>query len=528
MTQRFSYNTSKSLTQDSSESSTIQLDPSTVYSSDEPMEYYEESFEYSFKEDNISYYNEAAIYSSEELDEDKNSYEEFTSKTSSNSINFCDKLSSDSLSTSVENEFFDDIADKALDSDKLSQNIGNFLPYFENTTTALIFIWIQKNSIATNAYDKFVEILHYPQFNLDYVKRLPLMPIYSRPISISTMKTSSKSNKIKKCYYLSIKDIIWNVLNNSSLMRHMYFGPGQEVTYKSEYWHSNLWSESPLYGQESITINNEIYNTENFIYYQENGIRLGQIRAIVLANEILKLKIQKIIKFDELPKNIQSSNHQVSSQLGEHPSKYATVSLPPSENIPVLKLFLDLYYNNFGTYRNIYHLLGGVYIQFGNMPISLRQQLRNHIVLGFVSFGGSFDEFIRPFIIEIKSLESGQIMNIQGQKYWVIASLGVVTVNLPQGNDLAGVKRHNANKYQHITNNQFHEIVSAKSMQEHKLVATKYGLYNSIPILSQLIWDQHLQTPQDIYHATARKIIRLLKLTVNLFLPEGQKEFIEA
>ncbi|CAG8779844.1 7418_t:CDS:1, partial [Racocetra fulgida] len=54
-----------------------------------------------------------------------------------------------------------------------------------------------------------------------------------------------------------------------------------------------------------------------FIYYQENSIRLGQIRAIVLANEILKLKIQKIIKFDELPKNIQSNNHQVSSQLGE-------------------------------------------------------------------------------------------------------------------------------------------------------------------------------------------------------------------
>jgi hypothetical protein len=70
------------------------------------------------------------------------------------------------------------------------------------------------------------------------------------------MKTSSKSNKIKKCYYLSIKDIIWNILNNPSLMQHMYFGPGQEVTHKSEYWHGNLWSESPLYGQNSITINN--------------------------------------------------------------------------------------------------------------------------------------------------------------------------------------------------------------------------------------------------------------------------------
>ncbi|CAG8736733.1 2499_t:CDS:1, partial [Dentiscutata heterogama] len=148
--QRFSYNTSKPLTQDSSESSTIQLDPS-VYSSDEPMEYYEESNEYSFEEDN----NKSAIYSSEELDKDINSCEEFISETSSNSINSCDELSnelsdelsSDSLLTSVEDKFFEDIADKALDSNKLSQNIGEFSPYFKNTTTALMFSWIQKNSI---------------------------------------------------------------------------------------------------------------------------------------------------------------------------------------------------------------------------------------------------------------------------------------------------------------------------------------------------------------------------------------------
>ncbi|CAG8772821.1 20273_t:CDS:1, partial [Dentiscutata erythropus] len=48
-----------------------------------------------------------------------------------------------------------------------------------------------------------------------------------------------------------------------------------------------------------------------------NDMRLGRIRAIVLANEILKLKIQKIIKFDKVPKNIQSSNRQVSSQSEE-------------------------------------------------------------------------------------------------------------------------------------------------------------------------------------------------------------------
>ncbi|CAG8753890.1 1622_t:CDS:1, partial [Dentiscutata heterogama] len=116
-----------------------------------PMEYYEESNEYFFEENN----NESAIYSLKKLDKDINSCKEFTSETSSNSINSYDelsnelsnKLSSDSLSISVENKFFEDIANKALDSNKLSQNIGEFLPYFENTTTALMFSWIQKNSI---------------------------------------------------------------------------------------------------------------------------------------------------------------------------------------------------------------------------------------------------------------------------------------------------------------------------------------------------------------------------------------------
>ncbi|CAG8846950.1 13672_t:CDS:2, partial [Gigaspora margarita] len=295
-----------------------------------------------------------------------------------------------------------------------------------------------------------------------------------------------------------------------------------------------------------------IYNTGDFIYYKENSIQLGRIRAIVLANEMLKLKIQKIIKFVNFQKifkaatvklvlnqksvTISSNNkEQYSYYINEiiykfkdhwkirnillkyqHPSKYATVSLLPSENIPVLKLFLDLYYDDFGTYRNVYHLLGGVYIQFGNMPIFLRQQLRNHFVLGFVPLSGSFDKFIRPFIMEIKSLESGQIINIQNQEYWVIASFGIVTADLPQENDLASIKRHSANKgYQ-----------TCQVSKEH-FTNNDLDFKNFIPILSQLIWNWHLQTPQDIYHATARKIMRLLKLTVNLFLLEGQKEFIE-
>ena len=56
--------------------------------------------------------------------------------------------------------------------------------------------------------------------------------------------------------------------------------------------------------------------------------------------------------------------------------------------------------------------MGGIYIQIGNMTLSERIHLKNHFVLGFVPFGGSFDEFIKPFITEMKELEVGKIMDV--------------------------------------------------------------------------------------------------------------------
>ena len=91
------------------------------------------------------------------------------------------------------------------------------------------------------------------------------MTIYSRPVEISVKKTPSNLKNSKNLYYLSITDIIWHVLNNSSLMKHMYFGPGQEVINKSEYWHGNLQTELLLFNQESIIINEDKKKIINFI-----------------------------------------------------------------------------------------------------------------------------------------------------------------------------------------------------------------------------------------------------------------------
>src|SRR5437764_15410588 len=88
------------------------------------------------------------------------------------------------------------------------------------------------------------------------------------------------------------------------------------------------------------------------------------------------------------------------------PCENITLTSPPQQ-LPVPKFFLDIYLDDFGTYRNVYHSLGGVYLQFGNMPFRLRKQLKNHFLLGFVPFGGDIYEFFELLRNEIKSLERG-------------------------------------------------------------------------------------------------------------------------
>src|SRR6266542_960526 len=97
--------------------------------------------------------------------------------------------------------------------------------------------------------------------------------------------------------------------------------------------------------------------------------------------------------------------------LYQHPSEYITIRYLPS-SMPVYKIFLDLYYDDFGIYRNVYHLLGDIYIQFENMPTYQRKLIKNHFILRFVPFDSNFNEFILPFISEMKKLEQGKIMMV--------------------------------------------------------------------------------------------------------------------
>ncbi|KAF0352756.1 HCP-like protein [Gigaspora margarita] len=136
------------------------------------------------------------------------------------------------------------------------------------------------------------------------------MPIRTCSVDISQKKTLSTSKERRPCYYLSIFDIIWNVLNNPSLYNTMYFGPGVEVEEKKEYWHGDLWAESPLFGQDKIIIDQEYYYPGEFIIYKEdNEQRFGRIRSIISFYNELQIKIQRIYVYNELPTKFYSNVH---------------------------------------------------------------------------------------------------------------------------------------------------------------------------------------------------------------------------
>ncbi|CAB4381028.1 unnamed protein product [Rhizophagus irregularis] len=513
---------------------------------------------------------------------------------------------------------------EALDGDKIPFCNGQFAPYFDNYTTTALFCWLQKHNVSTKAYEDLVDIIHNSQFEPTHVvknirrfqswrKRLPLLPIITKSIKISPKKTPSTSRGSKLSYQLSISEIIWRVLNNPMLMKHMYFGPSINSEEKSEFWHGNLWGESPLFGQHEILISEVLYRSGDFVYYHDNNgqKKLGRLRSILKNHDgYYQLRIQKILEYSDLPGNLKGLPRQRRSITGEvwlqdepfliimtsqilekvtilmmfqhqnipdgslriseiiykcndrwhvrnvklsylHPSDYISIRNPPSSSMPIYKLFLDLYYDDFGTFRNVYHSLGGVYVQFGNMPAHQRKLIKNHFVIGFIPFGGKFDEFMIPFISEMKELEKGKVMTVQGQDAWIIAGLGVVTADLPQGNDMTGVLRHNANKgcrtckttkeslsahnqdiittlrYHHITDEEILKISHETIMSRRDQLCTEYGLRSLPSILDKLKRERHLQTPQDVYHATAGKIGRLLKLTCELFSREGEDNFIE-
>ena len=73
-----------------------------------------------------------------------------------------------------------------------------------------------------------------------------------------------------------------------------------------ELWHGNLWKESARFGQSSVTIAQDTYYPGDFVIYRESreSRKFGRILAIVQQSGRLKIKIQDILRYEELPRNL--------------------------------------------------------------------------------------------------------------------------------------------------------------------------------------------------------------------------------
>jgi len=340
---------------------------------------------------------------------------------------------------------------------------------------------------------------------------------------------------------------------------------------------------------------------------EHSTLQLGQINGIVMKenSDNKFLYIQQIIYYTDLPRNLRSYERQNKSKKGmvwltekrelvntnsiiDHvdiwledlpePSKYDyqineilylhnnrpklrpitqrhkllyyNKPTPPS-GVHHLKFFVDLYFDDFGPFGKSYHKLGGLYVQFGNMPFSMRKCLKNHYLIGFVPFGANFAEFIKPFIHDMMKLQDGIIMtNFDSEEVFVSGGLGMCTADLPQGNDMAGIRRHNADhgcrscevsqddlsnlnfdiringRYCHITDQQFQMIKQAHTKSSKETIAKQHGLCHQKNILDHLIRNRHTQTPQDPYHCLAGLVRRLFDETFKAMNNAGHTEFV--
>jgi len=121
--------------------------------------------------------------------------------------------------------------------------------------------------ISSAAYEDLVSILLHEKFrsedvvkSMRSIKRfrsgLPLMVIKSHDVKLSSKDTPSTSKKSKGAYSFSVIDHIKRLLSNPKLRDDLYFGEGIETNSKSEFWHGELWQQSPLFGAEYYRHNN--------------------------------------------------------------------------------------------------------------------------------------------------------------------------------------------------------------------------------------------------------------------------------
>ncbi|CAG8638364.1 8055_t:CDS:2, partial [Paraglomus occultum] len=441
--------------------------------------------------------------------------------------------------------------------DTFEECSGQYGPYFPNFTAAMFFTWVTKHMISTAAYNDLVTILRHPEFNPSDIvgnirrlrqwrTRLPLPKIYSHDIAIKPKDTPSTSVLTKPAYMVSVKDIIQKCLDNPKIYSKMYFGSGVEKSKKSEFWHGEIWKESPFFGKNMLKINRSVYHSGECIYYQKEGSRnLARIRAIIKTEAGEEcLKVDRLLTYEKLPKRFYSAERECNQATSQWLLEGFPVIVQQHEVVAHAAVWFKDSTTPIEYDYEVGEIIYKIYNSWKIRSISQRHQLPAEYIPQIVTL----PEFpVLKLFIDLYADEFGayQLSNTVS-----LCQQSMDSFDLPQGNDFARVKRHGANhgcrtcmadqthltdsKYDYIANARFNQETEQKIEQLEDLStslarerwSTEHGLMLKPGPLDTLIWDRHKQTPQDAYHSMAGKTLKLLDVTMNLFSNGGQEQWL--
>jgi hypothetical protein len=92
-------------------------------------------------------------------------------------------------------------------------------------------------------------------------------------------------------------------------------------------------------------------------------------------------------------------------------------------NVPVLRLFMTYFYDDFGALRKMQHKVGGSYLGLGGLPRELQQLIRNIFVDRYVPPHVGHDEAVESLLYEITELEKGVLLDL-GPIYGLVFIIG--------------------------------------------------------------------------------------------------------
>lgn len=149
---------------------------------------------------------------------------------------------------------------------------GKYGPFFPSFAAAALSVYLRTSKTRRRDFSTLLRLLRHPDFRLKdipssykqcrtYLGRLPTLPIRVRDLRLNE-KDSLATTPV---YSYSVKDILLRALRTPSVASQMYFGVGRKVMKSKEFWHGEIWRESPLFGESMVHLKGRQIQTQQLL-----------------------------------------------------------------------------------------------------------------------------------------------------------------------------------------------------------------------------------------------------------------------